>query len=96
MGRGGQQEKEICVRQKNKEGRTNIAGIQIHKKQNSAEVMEFWLDTVSDNLDLLHKMDDGLGCLLLPDRYDTRIYNRSHDPIIFAHGSNSENSHTRT
>ena len=30
MSRGGQQEKEIYVRQQNKEGRTNRDGIQIH------------------------------------------------------------------
>ena len=49
----------------------------------SAEVMEFWLDTVSDTLDLLHEMDDGSERLLLTDRDDTRIYNRSHLPIFF-------------
>ena len=64
--------------------------------KSSAEVMEFWLDTVSDTLDLLHEMDDGSERLLLTDRDDTRIYNRSHLPIFFAHVSNSENSHTRT
>ena len=51
--------------------------------KSSAEVMEFWLDTVSDTLDLLHEMDDGSGRLLLTDRDDTRIYNRSYFPIFF-------------
>ena len=51
--------------------------------KSSAEVMEFWLDTVSDTLDLLHEMDDGSGRLLLTDRDDTRIYNRSHLPKQF-------------
>ena len=30
MGRGGKEENEICVRQKNKEGITDSAGIQIN------------------------------------------------------------------
>ena len=46
--------------------------------------MGFWIDTISNTLDLIHEMDeDGSGCLLLPDRYETRIYNPSHFPKMF-------------
>ena len=60
--------------------------IYIHSGKSSAEVIEFWLDTVNDTLNLLHDMDDGSGCLLLPDRDETRIYNRFHLPKMFCSG----------
>ena len=41
------------------------------------------MDTVKETLDLLHGMNDGSGCLLLTDRDDPRIYNRSYFPKMF-------------
>ena len=57
--------------------------IYIHSGKSSAEVMGFWLDTVSDTLDLLHNMENVSVCLLLTDRGDMRIYNRYHFPKMF-------------
>ena len=51
--------------------------------KSSVAVMELWLDTVSDTLNILHEMDDGSGCLVPPERDDTWIYNISHFPKMF-------------
>ena len=48
--------------------------------------MKYWQDRVEEFLNLLHEMDDGSSCFLLPDDDDAQIYDRSHFPKILCVG----------